>query len=148
MVTNGWHRTGVYKNSAQDLASRMKSLRQGIKKWSRNLSKLNKVINSCYYVLALLDGLENQRMLSLQKKNFRKILRDHIAKLLEAKRIFWKNRAKIKWARLGGENTKLFHAAATRISDAIILPILKLMMTGYYWIMNARLHISDRKSVV
>ena len=42
------------------------------------------------------------------------MLRSHTEKLLEAKRIFWRSRAKIKWAKLGGENTKKFHAVATK----------------------------------
>ena len=34
--------------------------------------------------------------------------------LLEAKRKYWRKRASIKWANLGDENTKFFHAIATR----------------------------------
>jgi hypothetical protein len=48
------------------------------------------------------------------EKNFRKILKAHIAKLLETKRIYWKNRAKMRWAKLGDENTKKFHTVATQ----------------------------------
>jgi hypothetical protein len=33
---------------------------------------------------------------------------------LEAKRIYWRSRAKIRWAKLGGENTKFFHVVATK----------------------------------
>jgi hypothetical protein len=36
-------------------------------------------------VLALLDGLEEQRSLSLMEKNFRKQLRAHLLILLESK---------------------------------------------------------------
>ena len=34
--------------------------------------------------------------------------------LLETKIIYWKNRTKIKWAKLGSEKTKFFHTAATQ----------------------------------
>ena len=81
---------------------------------SKNLSKLNKIIEACRYVLAILDGLEEQRILSIQENNFRNALKKHQLKLLEAKRIYWKNRAKIKWAQLGNENTKFFHIVATQ----------------------------------
>ena len=77
------------------------------------MSHLSKLITSCMFVLALFNGLEEQRPLSIQERNFRSILKSHIAKLLEAKRSFWRNRAKIKWAKLGGGNTKFFHAVAT-----------------------------------
>jgi hypothetical protein len=36
-------------------------------------------------------------------KNSKSILKKHTCKLLEAKRICWKNIAKMKWAQLGGE---------------------------------------------
>ena len=32
--------------------------------------------------------------------------------MMEAKRIYWKNSAKIRWATLGDENTKFFHTVA------------------------------------
>ena len=47
-------------------------------------------------------------------RSFRKLLKTHVAKLLEAKRIFWRNHAKIKWAKLGGDNNKFFHAVASQ----------------------------------
>jgi hypothetical protein len=72
------------------------------------------VINSCEYVLAILDGIEDQRPLSTPEKNFRKALKSHLLKLLEAKRIYWRSRAKIRWAKLGGENSKFVHRFATK----------------------------------
>ena len=41
-------------------------------------------------------------------------LKTHQTNLLEAKRIYWRNKAKIKWAKLGNENTKFFHTIATQ----------------------------------
>src|SRR3954468_458743 len=46
--------------------------------------------------------------------NFRKILRKHTSKLLEAKRIYWKSRFKMRSVRLDDENTDFFHAMATQ----------------------------------
>jgi hypothetical protein len=94
--------------------ARFKSLRHGIKKWSKHLSNLSAIINNCNYVIALLDGLEEQRALSIIEENFRKALKEHPIKLLEAKRLYWRKRANIRWATLGDENTKNFHATATR----------------------------------
>jgi hypothetical protein len=44
----------------------------------------------------MLDGIEDQRNLSVAEHNFKKILENHTRKLMEAKRIYWKNRAKIR----------------------------------------------------
>jgi hypothetical protein len=43
-----------------------------------------------------------------------KILEAHTIKMLEAKIFYWKNRAKIRWATLGDENSKKIHTVATR----------------------------------
>ena len=67
-VSTFWQHHGVYKNAAQDITARLKSLRYGLKRWSKSLSQLNKTIDSCNFVLALLDGLEDQRLLSLLEK--------------------------------------------------------------------------------
>jgi hypothetical protein len=57
---------------------------------SKELSKLGKLINNCLFVLALLDGLEEQRSLSSLESAFRRLVKEHLGKLLEAKRICWK----------------------------------------------------------
>jgi hypothetical protein len=40
-------------------------------------------------------------------------VKKHLAKHLEAKRVYWKQRATIRFVRFGDENTKVFHAMAT-----------------------------------
>jgi hypothetical protein len=39
-----------------------------MKKWSRNHSNLQKIIGNCNYTLVLLDGIEEQRNLSIMEK--------------------------------------------------------------------------------
>jgi hypothetical protein len=65
-------------------------LYRGLKAWSKEISKLNKLINNSSFVLALLDGLGEQRSTSLMEKNFRKQLRAHLLHLLESKQVYWK----------------------------------------------------------
>jgi exonuclease III len=108
-----WETTPFYCNAARTLNAKFKQLRRGLKSWSISISKLNTTIHNCSWVIALLDGLEETRSLSRPEKNFRKIIRCHLAKLLEAKRIYWKQRATIRFVQLGDENTKLFQAMAT-----------------------------------
>lgn len=65
-------------------------------------------------MLAILDGLEDQRRLSIVERNFRKIVKEHLHNMLEAKRIYSKQRSTIRWVKFGDdENTKLFQAMAT-----------------------------------
>ena len=113
-VIQCWNRNQQLTNSAKDTAARFKCLRMGLKKWSKNLSKLNTNISACNYVLSMIDGIEDQRNLSTIEANFRTIIKNHIAKLLEVKRIYWKSRFKMMSIQLDDENTEFFHAMATQ----------------------------------
>lgn len=88
MTESNWVNNGVFKNYAQDTTARFKSLRHGMKQWSKNLSKLNLLIDNCCYVLALLDGLEDQRPLSILESQFKTALKNHLLKLLEARGLY------------------------------------------------------------
>jgi hypothetical protein len=57
--------------------------------------------------------MEEFRDLSLEEWNFRKLVQEHLENLLEKQRIYWKQMGQIKWAALGEENTKFFHANAS-----------------------------------
>ena len=94
-VEKYWQHTGVYKNPAQDITARFKSLRYGLKKWNKSLSKLSVIIENCNYILAMLDGIEEQRPLSIPEKNFKAALKNHLYRMLEAKRLYWRERANI-----------------------------------------------------
>ena len=62
----------------------------------------------------MIDGIEDQRNLSTIEANFRTIIKNHIAKLLEVKRLYWKSRFKMRSIQLDDENTEFFHAMATQ----------------------------------
>jgi hypothetical protein len=42
------------------ISAKFKTLRRGLKPWSKELSKLNRLINNSSYVLGILDGLLEQ----------------------------------------------------------------------------------------
>jgi hypothetical protein len=77
------------------MSGKLKMLRRGLKEWSKELSKLNKLIYNNSFVLAMLDGLEQQRALSVIERNFRASLKTHLISLLEAKMVYWRQRATI-----------------------------------------------------
>lgn len=47
------------------------------------------------------------------EKNFRALVKDHLATLTESRRTFWKQRNTFRWVNLGDENTSYFHNMAT-----------------------------------
>lgn len=107
-----WNYLAVFANTAKNLSSKLKQVRASLKKWSKNLSKLSKLIYNCNWVL-LMDGLEDQRPLSNLKKAFKKLVKSHLAPLLESKTIYWRQRNTVRWLKLGDENTSFFHTMAT-----------------------------------
>jgi hypothetical protein len=94
-------------------AAKFKLLRRVLKRWAMNLSKLKRLTNQCNEVLMILDRLEENRMLYMQERNFRSILKNQILKLLNFQKEYWRQRYTVRWTKLGDESTKFFHAAAT-----------------------------------
>jgi hypothetical protein len=77
----------------------------------------------CNLVLNILDGLEEQRPLSIPEFNFRNIVKRRIANLLHYKCIYWKNRCTIiRWVKLRGENTKFFMPQPPNLTEEIKFP--------------------------
>jgi hypothetical protein len=70
------------------------------------IENTNKALNE-------LDLLEDRRQLSGPEYNFRKILKKHLARLLEYQNAYWKKRCTIRWTKFGDENTRFFHSYAT-----------------------------------
>jgi hypothetical protein len=60
----------------------------------RFFTSSERIINNCSYILALIDGLEEQMILSTAKKKSRRILHENATKL-EAERIYWKIEPKL-----------------------------------------------------
>lgn len=108
-----WHSNPFFGNMAKTISTKFKPLRVGLRKWSKQLSQLNRLINNCSWVLAMLDRLEDQTRLIIVEADFRKILKVQLQRLLEAKGIYWKQRSTIRWLKFGVENSSLFPAMAT-----------------------------------
>lgn len=82
-----WNNAPFYANAARNMSAKLKQVRAGLKSWSKNLSKLSKLIYNCNWVLLLVDGLEDQRPLSILERHFKKLVKSHLANLLESKRL-------------------------------------------------------------
>jgi hypothetical protein len=108
-----WKNSAIFGNAAKNLANKLKQIRMAIGTWRKSLSNLSKLIHNSNWVLALLDGLEDQRPLSRLEHNFRSLVKWHLSKLLESKRFYWKRRNTVRWVKLVDENTSFFHVMAT-----------------------------------
>jgi hypothetical protein len=92
MVENAWAIPSRARDCAWIISSKLKNTRKALKNWGRNTSRLSMWMDRCNLVLNLLDGLEEQRPLSIPEFNFRNILKKCMANLLHYKRIYCKNR--------------------------------------------------------
>lgn len=71
VVALHWNTTPSFANDAQTINAQFKQVRFGLKHWSKELSKLSKLIINCNFVLTMLDGLEDQRPFSGLESAFR-----------------------------------------------------------------------------
>jgi len=98
---------------AKRLTAKFKHLRGVLKVWKNNLSSLGKLIQQVKSLVYLFETTELPRDLSIQEWNFRNLLYDKLVSILKMQKIYWKQRAKIRWVQDGDAGTKLFHAHAT-----------------------------------
>jgi len=101
------------RDSALTLAGRLKNTRYNLKLWSRNLSNLSDLIDTCNKVVFFLDSLEDCRVLFVPEWNLRAIIKKQLQTLLRYKNIYWKKRYTTNRIKFGDECTKFFHAMAT-----------------------------------
>lgn len=121
-----WHSNPYYANMARTISTRFKQLRVGLRKWSREISQLNRLIHNSNWVLAIIDGLEEQRPLSRIELNFRRAVKSHMQKLLEEKRVYCKQILTVWWVKFGDENSELFQAIATHSYRRNCIQMLQL----------------------
>jgi hypothetical protein len=50
-VALNWNNSPMYANAAKNLSSKLKHIRAGLRKWSKKLSNLNKLIYNSNWVL-------------------------------------------------------------------------------------------------
>jgi hypothetical protein len=113
-VSSSWSKESSKRYNSAILADKLKCLRYELKKWHTSLARLKGLIQNCNKVILLLDTLEEKRPLYRTEFNFRKIVKLHLEDLLLAKCNYWRKRCTIRWITQGEDNTKFFHAMATK----------------------------------
>jgi hypothetical protein len=84
-VQAAWQINVRKSNAAATINAKLKNVRRALKKWSKSISKLSLLIENCEKVLQQVDDLEQRRYLTLPERNFRRILKAHIIRLLSYK---------------------------------------------------------------
>jgi hypothetical protein len=96
-VTASWNKPTRKSNSAANINAKFKRLIYDLKFWSKSISKLSICIKNTNKALLEIDKLEDCRPLARQDINFRKILKKHLARLLQYQNNYWRKRYTIRW---------------------------------------------------
>lgn len=89
-VQQTWNKRCNAPNSAAVLCKKLKNLRYSLKHWSKGISRLSSLIDNSNKAIFELDGIEEQRALTVPEANFRIILKKHLITLLNYKKLYWK----------------------------------------------------------
>jgi hypothetical protein len=87
-VSASWTKPTFKHNSAANINAKFKILRYDLKFWSKSISRLKIYIENTNKAILEIDKLEDVRRLSAPEANFRKILKFHLARLLEYQNIY------------------------------------------------------------
>jgi len=112
IVEENWNQSLSESDSAKLITAKFKRLRKRLKIWSKSISNLAGSIQATNNVIMMWDQFEEYRQLSDTKQNGRDMLKEHLLKLLSFQRIYWRQRATIRWVKFGDENSKKFQAKA------------------------------------
>ena len=113
VVQSIWQQPILASVSAKLITEKFKCLRKGLKIWSKNLSNLTSSIQATNNVFLMWDLFEEYRVLTDMEQNGRDMVKENLLKLLSFQRIYWRQRATIKWIKFSDENSKFFQAMAT-----------------------------------
>jgi hypothetical protein len=100
-------------DKAKNLKAKFKIIRKVLKDWQRSLPKIDKIVRHIKLLIEFIDIIEEHRDLSIEEWNFRDHMQTKVAELLHIQKIYWKQRASIKWITDGDICSRFFHAHAT-----------------------------------
>jgi hypothetical protein len=100
-------------DKAKNLTAKFKIVRKVLKDWQRSLSKIDKTVRDIKLLIEFIDNIEEHQDLFIEEWNFRDIMQQKVAELLNIQKIYWKQRASIKWITKGDICSRFFHAHAT-----------------------------------
>jgi len=128
LVQNTWNNEVRASNSVTKITAKFKLPRKTLKKWTKSISTINKLIAQCNEVLCILDKLEEQRPLFIQEAYFKKILKNHVLNCRDLRRNIRKNAIWSGGQRLEMKIPNSFMLQPQKDSGKILSQVWKLRM--------------------
>jgi hypothetical protein len=110
---NSWTGQPTLSDKEKNLTTKFKHTRKTLKEWQRSLPNIDKTVRQIKVLIEFIDIIEEHRDLSIEEWNFRELLQTKNADMLQIQKIYWKQRASIKWVTDGDICSRFFHAHAT-----------------------------------
>jgi hypothetical protein len=110
---NSWTGQPILRDKAKNLTAKFKYTRKILKEWQRSLPNIDKTVRQINLLIEFINIIQDHRDLSIEEWNFRELLQTKNADLLQIQKIYWKQRASIKWVTDGDICSRFFHAHAT-----------------------------------
>jgi hypothetical protein len=117
-----WDSIPPSNNPVVNLVTKFKKVKTSIKPWaSKKFNGYNKLIQKTKYIIQILDGAEEVRMLSGPELNLKIKLKEHTYHLANIQEMKWRQRSATLWLKKGDANFKKFHtlASASRTQNHI-----------------------------
>jgi hypothetical protein len=92
LVEHNWNNSVYYGDAAKRITAKFKVLRKAVKHWAKSFSSLQEDISDIHSFIAMLDSVENIRVLSDQERIFWINLKTHLQFLLKQQLAHWKQR--------------------------------------------------------
>lgn len=113
LVTQSWIRGTRNLTNISRINLKLRRLRARIRSWAKRNISLPTQLDNTKITLDYFDSMEEWRPLTTLEFTFRKNVKIQLQELVRFCTLKWKRRAKIKWCKLGDENSHFFHVASS-----------------------------------
>ena len=117
LISNNWFSVNADHphavTSSALLCLRLKQNRSAARYWAKRQRPIEVSISNCDLVIAVLDLLEERRLLSHLESALRSFVRLSLRRLCDLRAAYRRQRGKVKQCVLGDENTSYHHQCAT-----------------------------------